>query len=77
MSRKKPSALDWTDSLDEPEGWRELQERARNEPDPKKLEEIIAEMNRLLSEREKKATAGEASHPTSRRGSGKQTSTPE
>ena len=40
----------------EPEGWRELQERARNEPDPRKLEAIIAEMNQLLTDCENKAT---------------------
>jgi hypothetical protein len=58
----------------EPEGWRELQERARSERDPRKLEAIIAEMNRLLSECEKKAAEGEAPRPTSRRGSVKPTS---
>jgi hypothetical protein len=58
----------------EPEGWRELQERARRERDPRKLEAIIAEMNRLLTECEKKAAAGEAPRPTSRRGSVKPTS---
>jgi len=58
----------------EPEGWRALQQRAQSEQDPKKLEAIIAEMNRLLSECEKKAAAGEAPEPTSRRGSVKQSS---
>jgi hypothetical protein len=49
---------DWVGVSGEPEGWRELQERARNELDSRKLEAIIAEMNRLLSEREKQAAAG-------------------
>ena len=57
----------------EPEGWRELQERARSARDPKELDAIIAEMNRLLTECEKKSTLGEAPHPAPR-GSGKQTS---
>ena len=60
------------DTSGEPEGWSELQERARKERDPRKLEELIAEMNRLLSECEKRAVAGEMPHPTSRRGSVKQ-----
>jgi hypothetical protein len=42
-----------------------------------KLEAIIAEMNRLLTECEKKAAAGEAPRPTSKRGSVKPTSTTE
>ena len=69
--------LDWHDlhgEPEEPEGWRELQERARNERDPGKLEALIAEMNRLLSECEKKAANGKGPRSTSRRGSVKPTS---
>jgi hypothetical protein len=77
MPQAKFGGPDWPDRFEEPEGWRELQERARNERDPKKLEAIIAEMNRLLTECEKKAAAGEAPHRTSRRGSAKQNSIPE
>jgi len=40
---------------DEPTGWRDLQERAQRETDPKKLAQIIDEMNRLLTEQERKA----------------------
>jgi hypothetical protein len=60
MPRDKRSEADWSELPGEPEGWRELQERARNERDPRKLEAIIAEMNRLLNECEKKAAALEA-----------------
>jgi len=60
MPRAKFGGADWPDLSPEPEGWRELQERARNEQDPRKLEAIIAEMNHLLTECEKKAAAGEA-----------------
>ena len=66
--------MDWHDLHGEPEGWRELQERARSEQDPRKLEAIIAEMNRLLSECEKKAANGKGPHSTSRHGSVKPTS---
>lgn len=38
----------------EPEGWRELWERAQTERDSKKLLEILDDMNRLLNEWEKK-----------------------
>ncbi len=72
MPGAKFSESEWPPG--EPEGWRELQERARSEQDPRKLEAIIAEMNRLLSECEKKAAAVEAPRPTSRRGSVKPTS---
>jgi hypothetical protein len=64
----------WPDLPGQPECWRELQERAKSERDPRKLEAIIAEMNRLLSECEKRAAAGEVPDPTSRRGSAKQNS---
>jgi hypothetical protein len=77
MPGAKFGGSDWPDLPGEPEGWRELQERARNERDPRKLEAIIAEMNRLLSECEKKAAAGEAPRPTSPHGSVKPTSTTE
>jgi hypothetical protein len=73
MPTKKPRKLDLPDTSGEPEGWRELQERARNERDPRKLEAIIAEMNQLLSECEKKAASGEAPHPTSQRATAKPT----
>lgn len=39
----------------EPDGWRELQEKARRETDPKKLAAIIDEMNKLLTEQEERA----------------------
>jgi hypothetical protein len=74
MARAKFSGLQPPDLPGEPEGWRELQERAKSEPDPRKLEAIIAEMNRLLTECEKKAAAGEAPHPAPRLGSSKQDS---
>jgi hypothetical protein len=75
MPEKKPRDLNWPDG--EPDGWRELQQRAQSERDPRKLEAIIAEMNRLLSECEKKAAAGEQPYPTSRRGSVRTPSIPE
>jgi len=59
MRGTKLGGVDWPDLFEELEGWRDLQERARNEPDPKKLEKIIAEMNQLLTECEKKAADGE------------------
>jgi hypothetical protein len=59
----------------EPEGWRELQERARNARDPKQLDAIIADMNRLLSECEKKAPRREGPYAGFPPGSGKQNST--
>jgi len=74
MPEAKFNGPDWPDLFEEPEGWRELQEQARSERNPRKLEAIIAEMNRLLSEREKMAAAGEAPDPTPRRGSIKPTS---
>jgi hypothetical protein len=51
----KSSGTVWPDFFEEPAAWRELQEQARSERDPRKLEVIIAEMNRLLSECEKRA----------------------
>jgi 23S rRNA maturation mini-RNase III len=44
---------------DEPKGWRKLQEKAKQEKDPKKFAAIIDEMNRLLAEREKAAEGRE------------------
>ena len=37
----------------EKERWRELCEQAANEYDPQKLYELVAEINRLLEERER------------------------
>ena len=76
MPRKKPRKVDWPDLSREPEGWRELQERARNEKDPRKLEVIIAEMNRLLSEYEKKAAARDSAPAMPGFGGDKKTSSP-
>jgi hypothetical protein len=39
----------------EPKGWRKLQRMAQRENDPQKLASIIARMNRLLDQHEKKA----------------------
>jgi hypothetical protein len=77
MAKVKLGQSDWPDLFGEPEAWRDLQEQARNERDPKKLEAIIAEMNRLLGECEKKAAAGEAPRPTVRNGQDKLASNPE
>jgi hypothetical protein len=44
---------------DEPEGWRELQEKAQRERNPKKLAMLIDEMNQILTEWEKKGAAEE------------------
>ena len=74
MPGAKFGQSDWPDLPGEPEGWRELQERARSEQDPRKVEAIIAEMNRLLSECEKRAAAAEAARPASRHGSDKPSS---
>jgi hypothetical protein len=41
----------------EPEGWRQLQEKAQREKDPKKLAALIDQMNQMLAECEKKAAA--------------------
>ena len=77
MPRPKFSGAKPPDLPGGPEGWRELQQRARSEPDPRKLEVIIAEMNRLLTECEKKAAAGEIPDLALRRGSVKPISTRE
>jgi hypothetical protein len=68
MARKKSSVLDWSELHGEPEGWRELQEQARNERDPRKLEQIIAAMNQLLRECEEKAAESKRPRRTPRRG---------
>jgi hypothetical protein len=49
---------------EEPKGWRRLQERAQREKDPKKLAQIIDQMNQLLTEHENAAAKEEK--PTSR-----------
>lgn len=48
---------------DEPKGWRLLQERAQREKDPKKLAELIDQMNQLLTEHEKAAREEEKGGP--------------
>lgn len=40
--------------LEEPRGWRRLWEQAQRERDPKMLDALIQEMNRMLAEHEKK-----------------------
>lgn len=42
---------------DEPQGWRKLWEQAQRERDPKKLDAIIKQVNRLLTEYENRALA--------------------
>ncbi len=42
---------------DEPKRWRELQEKALNERDPKKLIKIIDLLNALLTRHEQRITA--------------------
>jgi hypothetical protein len=44
-------------SMEEPPGWRILQDRARRETDPKKLARIIDEMNELLTQCERAAAS--------------------
>ena len=61
----------------EPEGWRELQNRARSARNARELDSVIAEMNRLLAECEKKSAAGQAMPTPSQHGSEKQTSSDE
>ncbi len=73
MAKKKSSQVDWSELQGEPEGWLELQEQARNERDPRKLEQIIAAMNRLLRECEEKAAESKGRRPTSRRSNPKRT----
>ena len=42
---------------DEPKGWRELQQKALNERDPKQLVKIIDRLNALLTRHERRITA--------------------
>ena len=42
---------------DEPKGWRDLQEKALNEKNPKKLIKIIDRLNALLTRHERRITA--------------------
>jgi hypothetical protein len=44
-------------STDEPQGWSCLQEMAQSERNPKRLIEIVDQMNRLLDEQEHRASA--------------------
>jgi hypothetical protein len=44
---------------DEPKGWKCLQERAQRERDPKRLAQIIDEMNQVLREQEDAAARDE------------------
>ena len=48
--------------LDEPEGWQELQQRAKRIRNPQKLIEIIYEMNALLTRHEKKVAERQQYH---------------
>ncbi len=41
--------------LEEPEGWSELQQKAQQERDPRRLIKIIDQLNALLTELEKRA----------------------
>jgi hypothetical protein len=69
-TQSKPS--EWPRIPDEPEGWRELQALAKSERDPRKLEAIIAEMNQLLAEWERRSSY--ANLDSNRRTPGKQLS---
>jgi hypothetical protein len=42
---------------DEPKGWRTLWLRAQRERDPKKLVELIDQLNQLLAQEERRAAA--------------------
>ena len=42
---------------DEPQGWRKLWEQAQRERDPKKLDAIIKQVNRLLTKHENQVLA--------------------
>jgi hypothetical protein len=48
----------------EPDGWRELQKKAQQETDPKKLAAIIDEINRLLTEHEQRASISKSGQET-------------
>jgi len=50
---------------DEPKGWRKLWEEAQHEKDPKRLAELIDQMNRLLTQHEKAAAREETKSGTS------------
>ncbi len=52
--------------LEEPRGWRSLQEMAQRERDPQRLASIIDQMNRLLDQNERMA-AGDELQTISRR----------
>ena len=72
MPKRKSTDSDLPDISGEPEGWRLLQERARSERDPRKLEVIIAEMNQLLKKCENQALADNGLRRPLRRGGSKQ-----
>jgi len=42
---------------DEPRGWRKLWQQAQREGDPKKLDAIVKQVNRLLTKHENEALA--------------------
>jgi hypothetical protein len=44
-------------SFEEPAGWRELQEKAQNAKDTRKLIRVIDQLNALLTEHEKRVAA--------------------
>jgi len=44
---------------DEPAGWKELQELAQRERDPRELAKILEKMNCLLNEHERRAALNE------------------
>jgi hypothetical protein len=56
-----PSELSESQQCSEPRGWRELQEIAQNESDPKKLGDIVDRMNSLLDEWEETEGNGDSS----------------
>ncbi|MGA9507792.1 MAG: hypothetical protein WBV55_04000 [Candidatus Sulfotelmatobacter sp.] len=49
--------------IDEPEGWRHLQDMAQREKDPQLLASIIDKMNHLLDQHEWKAPMETYPHP--------------
>jgi hypothetical protein len=49
---------------DEPKGWSHLQAMAQRERNPKRLIEIIDQMNRILDEQERKAKRRDAREDT-------------
>jgi hypothetical protein len=46
--------------MDEPEGWRELQEKALDETDPKRLIEIMDQLVSMLAAHEKRVASNSA-----------------